>query len=102
MEKLTLEICKKSEGFDYGHDEKSVEKYEKILSEIECYFKDKEIKDKYNILGVKVSNSGCNIWLIIWHNEKRNHHTIHTTQNEHLGKFGFAQRRTDLDRFLKN
>ncbi len=102
MKKLKLVICKKSEGHDYGHSDERVKKYENLLKEIELFFDVRELKYPDNkIIGAKVSNSGCNIWLIIWHHNQENEHTIHTTQNNSLGKFGLSLRKTDLQRFIK-
>ena len=114
MRQLQLYITKQSEGFSYGHSDESVKKFESLLEKIQNFFNENEAKIKSyykNIIGIRVSNSGCNVWLVIeapdrsgvpgrqndmiWHQ-----HLIRTTQNEHLIKFGFEPRKTDLERFL--
>jgi hypothetical protein len=99
-----LQIAKKAEEGEpsYGHDATSVEKYEKYAKNVEAFFKGKVLNKKYaGINGVKVSNTGCNIWLVVYHHGRWNDHIIHTTQNEHLAKFGFGGRNTDLERFIE-
>ena len=102
MRTLKLDICKQSDGFDYGHSKESVAFYEMKLKEIQDFFAHKKIKPQYqNIVGIKVSNSGCNVSLQIKQDGKIHSHSIFTTQNQHLSKFGITPRRTDLDRFVE-
>ena len=101
--KLKLDICKRSPAVPFGHSAESVKKYEEFMKEIEKFFEGKELKTRYkdNILGMRVSNSGCNVWLKVYVNKQWQYHSIYTVQNFHLKKFGFPQRNTDLNRFLK-
>ena len=102
MEKLALDICKRSEGFEYGHTDKRVKEYEELLNTIEKFFAGKKLVNWIDkIIGIKVSNSGCNIWLKIYNHGRMNNHRIYTTQNDHLVKFGITPLRTDLQRFIK-
>ena len=103
MKNFELRIAKKSDGLSYGHSETSVSHFLKMASAVQAFLKGKTLRDGYKeIRGIKVSNSGCNIWLIVLAREglKETLHTIETSQNAHLAKFGIASRQTDLHRFI--
>lgn len=114
LDTLTLDIAKQSAGRSYGHSSDSVYKHETMFKMVKDFLLGKELKKSFGVLkGMKVSNSGCNVWLmfeapdrsgvagrqndVIIHN-----HCISTTQNDHLKRFGFPQRATDLERFVEN
>jgi hypothetical protein len=111
---MVLSITRLSDtGGKYGHDDKSYTYYLELLESVKNFLRGKKIKPQYNnIKGIHVSNSGCNISLMILqpyhsgvtgrHNDSVIHyHSIYTTQNDQIVKFGFPPRNTCLNRFVE-